>query len=125
MVTVSPIPKSNAMNSPFLYPLPMLSGTIMKTSGRVHGSTIIERPATYAIVIHERYDVCSFPSIIDDVPIEKIAPTKISENNPKDTNTSDFFATCCDTCFYVLDGYLMIRLYNCKVLFFNIDEIMT
>jgi hypothetical protein len=40
-----------------LYPLPMLKGTIMKTSGSVQGSTIMDKPATYAIISQERYVV--------------------------------------------------------------------
>jgi len=34
----------------------MLNGTMMKTSGRVHGRTIIDNPATYAIINQDRYD---------------------------------------------------------------------
>tara|TARA_B110000495_G_scaffold163431_2_gene148701 strand:+ start:2451 stop:2702 length:252 start_codon:yes stop_codon:yes gene_type:complete len=70
----------------------MLSGTIMNTSGSVQGKTIMDRPATYAITIHERYVVCSFPSIVKIVPNENINPRKISENKPNETNIIDFFA---------------------------------
>ena len=64
----------------------------MKTSGNVHGRTIIDRPATYAMTIHERYVVCSFPSIAKFVPSEKIIPRKINENNTNEIITIDFFA---------------------------------
>jgi len=33
----------------------MLRGTMMKTSGRVHGRIIIERPARYATTSHDGY----------------------------------------------------------------------
>ena len=64
----------------------------MKTRGNVHGRTIIDRPATYAITIHERYVVCSFPSIVKLVPSEKIIPRKINENKINEIITIDFFA---------------------------------
>ena len=47
MVMVSPSPKRMAIKKPFLYPFPMLKGTITKTRGNVQGSVIIERPAAY------------------------------------------------------------------------------
>jgi len=67
-------------------------GTIMKTSGNVHGKTIIERPATYAIIVHVRKEVCSLPSTANSLVTEKIIPTKISENKINETKTIDFFA---------------------------------
>jgi len=68
----------------------------MKTSGNVHGKTIIDSPATYAITIHERYDVCSLPVIVKFVPNENIIPIKISENNTNEIITIDFFASTVD-----------------------------
>ena len=70
----------------------MLNGTMMKTRGNVHGNTIIDRPATYAIIIHERNVACSFPSTVNVVPSEKITPKKINENNTNEIITIDFFA---------------------------------
>jgi hypothetical protein len=92
MVIVSPRPKSNAIDRPFLYPRPMLRGTIMNTRGRVHGKTIMDRPATYAITNHERYVECSFSS--NDMPVSNasIIPRKINENNANEIITMDFFA---------------------------------
>ena len=49
-VMANPKPNNRAMARPFLYPLPMLSGTIIKTRGRVQGRTIIEIPTTKAKV---------------------------------------------------------------------------
>ena len=68
----------------------------MNTRGNVHGKTIIDRPATYAITIHERYVACSFPSIAKLVSNEKIIPRKINENNTNEIITIDFFAITTD-----------------------------
>ncbi len=92
MVIVRPRPKSNAIDRPFLYPCPILNGTIMNTSGRVHGKTIIDKPATYAITIHERYVACSFSSNDVLVSNANITPRKINENKTNETITIDFFA---------------------------------
>ena len=73
----------------------------MKTSGNVHGRTIIDSPATYAITIHERYVVCSFPSIVKLVPSEKIIPRKINENNTNEIITIDFFATTTEDMYHI------------------------
>ena len=41
----TPAPNASAIESPFLIPLPIESGTITNASGKVQGSTIIEIPA--------------------------------------------------------------------------------
>ena len=48
------------------------------------------------MINHERYDVFSLPSKIDEVPKEKIAPMKIRENRANATNTKDFLVTSWD-----------------------------
>ena len=45
-VMATPKPKARATEKPFKYPRPMESGTITKASGRVQGSTIIDKPDT-------------------------------------------------------------------------------
>ena len=65
---------------------------MMNTRGNVHGNTIIDKPATYAITIHERNVACSFPSTVNEVTSEKITPRKINENNANEIITIDFFA---------------------------------
>jgi len=70
----------------------MLSGTIMKTSGSVQGKTIIDRPATYAIIIQERYDVLFCPSTTNSLVSEKTMPMKINDINANDAITTDFLA---------------------------------
>jgi len=37
-----------------------------------------------------------------DIPRENITPIKISENNTKEINTNDFFASTCDDILYKL-----------------------
>lgn len=65
----------------------------MNTRGSVHGKTIMDKPAIYAIIIHERNVVCSFPSIAKVVPSENIIPIKINENKTNAITTMDFFAS--------------------------------
>ncbi len=72
--------------------MPILSGTMMNTSGKVHGKTIIERPAPYAIINQERYDMSWFLAEGSSDVAEKIAPTKIKEKRTKDMITMCFFA---------------------------------
>lgn len=70
----------------------MPNGTIMKTRGNVHGKTIIERPATYAMINQERYDSLSCPSTANSLVSEKITPTKINDISAKETMTTVFLA---------------------------------
>jgi hypothetical protein len=74
---------------------------MINTRGSVHGKTIIDRPAAYAITIHERYAVCSFPSIVKTVPSEKIIPKKINENNTNEITTIDFFAITTEDMYHI------------------------
>ena len=67
----------------------------MKTRGKVHGKTIIERPATYAIINHERYDTLSCPSTANSLVSEKITPTKINDINAKEIIITVFLAAIC------------------------------
>lgn len=68
----------------------MLSGTIMKTSGSVHGKAIIDRPATYAMMIQERYDTSSCFSTTSSLVSEKTTPMKINDINANETSTTNF-----------------------------------
>ena len=64
----------------------------MKTSGRVHGKIIIERPATYAITNQDEYEN-SLPDFTEiSLVNEKIIPRKINENKTNARITPDFLA---------------------------------
>ncbi|MFB5623927.1 MAG: hypothetical protein ACE5RP_03300 [Nitrosopumilus sp.] len=65
----------------------------MNTKGRVQGKTIMDKPATYEIITHERNVVCSFSSIAKVVPKANMIPIKINENKKNTINTIDFFAS--------------------------------
>lgn len=56
----------------FEFYTPILSGTIMKTKDNVHGNTIIESPATYAITNHEIYETSFYPSTANSFVNENI-----------------------------------------------------
>lgn len=68
----------------------------MKTSGRVQGSMIMDKPATYAMINQERYVVEPWLSTAKSLVIEKTIPTKISEIKTKEITANDFFASTCD-----------------------------
>lgn len=64
----------------------------MNTRGSVHGSIIMERPATYAIISQERYVAVPWLAEANSLVREKTIPTKIKDIKLKDTMTTDFFA---------------------------------
>jgi hypothetical protein len=70
----------------------MLNGIIMKTSGRVHGKIIIERPATYAISNQDGYEN-SLPAFTEiSLVNERIIPRKINEKRTNAKTMPDFLA---------------------------------
>jgi hypothetical protein len=91
IVIVRPAPNNKAILRPFFAPLPILSGIIMNTSGRVQGKIIIDNPARYAITSQEGYDNCCPAPIAVSFVAANTPPTKISEKRTNKEITSDFF----------------------------------
>jgi hypothetical protein len=74
----------------------MLNGIMINTNGSVHGKTIIESPATYAIINHDGYEN-SLPDFTETSLVnEKIIPRKINENRTNAKMTPDFLANIVD-----------------------------